>query len=49
VGYVPTSQAYDDPSDYAAWCAPMIYGIFPFRPDAGAILLKRVRALLRGL
>jgi hypothetical protein len=49
VGYIPTSEAYDDPSDYAAWCAPMIYGVFPFRPDAGTILLKRVKALLRGL
>jgi hypothetical protein len=48
VGYIPTRQAYADPLDYGAWCAPAFYGTFPFRPDVGAVLTRSVRRLLRG-
>jgi hypothetical protein len=47
VGYIPTRRAYSDPTDYAAWCAPMFYQLFPFTPDVGARLASRVRTLLR--
>ncbi len=46
VGYIPTRRAFSDPTDYAAWCAPMFYQIFPFRPDAGSLLVGRLRRLL---
>jgi neutral ceramidase len=46
VGYIPTRRAYSDPTDYAAWCAPMFYRLFPFQPDAGARLMIRARSLL---
>lgn len=47
VGYIPTRRAYADPTDYAAWCAPMFYQLFPFREDVGAILARRLRRLLK--
>lgn len=46
IGYIPTRRAYADPTDYAAWCAPMFYRLFPFRQDAGTILVNRLRRLL---
>jgi hypothetical protein len=46
VGYIPTRRAYKDPSDYAAWCAPMFYAVFPFTPDVGARLMGASRRLL---
>ena len=46
VGYIPTRRAYSDPTDYAAWCAPMFYQLFPFTPDVGARLVSRVKSLL---
>lgn len=46
VGYVPTRRTFSDPTDYAAWCAPMFYQLFPFRPDAGPRLVSRLRRLL---
>jgi hypothetical protein len=49
VGYIPTRRAYADPTDYAAWCAPMFYQLFPFTPDVGARLMSRARAHLRQL
>jgi hypothetical protein len=48
VGYIPTRRAFTDPTDYAAWCAPMFYQLFPFRPDVGSLLVGHLRRLLRG-
>ncbi len=46
VGYIPTRDAYDDPSDYAAHCAPKFYALFPFVPDVSEILIREVETLL---
>lgn len=47
IGYIPTRRAYADPTDYAAWCAPMFYQLFPFREDAGERLVATVNRILR--
>ena len=39
VGYIPTRTAFRDRSDYACYCAPMIYQGFPFTPEVEGILL----------
>jgi hypothetical protein len=49
VGYIPTARAFRDPSDYAAWCAPMFYAVFPFAADVGARLGRASRRLLGDL
>jgi hypothetical protein len=46
IGYIPTRRAYADPTDYAAWCAPMFYQLFPFREDAGERLVASVNRIL---
>jgi len=47
IGYIPTRKAYRDPTDYAAWAAPMFYSVFPFTPDVGARLMRASRRVLR--
>ena len=46
VGYIPTRKAYRDPTDYAAWAAPMFDSVFPFTPGVGARLMRAARRVL---
>jgi len=45
-GYVPTEEAFADPADYASWLAPIVYSVFPFRPEIERLVLKESDALL---
>jgi hypothetical protein len=40
IGYFPSRRAFDDPGDYAAYCAPMFYTVFPFTSDLEDIITK---------
>lgn len=46
-GYFPTREAFRDLKDYACYCAPKIYSIFPFTPDIESILIKESQRLFR--
>lgn len=46
VGYFPTTDAYSRSGDYAAYCAPKFYALFPFRSDVSEILMAEARGLL---
>jgi len=47
IGYIPTRKAYRDATDYACYCAPMFYQLFPFTPEIEGIFLRESRKLLR--
>ena len=49
VGYLPTREAYDDPSDYACWCAPRFTTLVPFDAGLEDILVREGRAALAAL
>jgi hypothetical protein len=49
IGYVPAGRDFRDETDYACYCAPMFYQLFPFTSDVERILLGESRALLRSL
>jgi len=49
IGYFPTRGAFEDPGDYACYCAPMFYTVFPFTPDIEDILLRASRDVLDDL
>ena len=46
-GYFPTRSAYDNPDDYACYCAPKFYSIFPFEKEIQSLLLGESRKLLK--
>lgn len=49
VGYLPTGEAYKDPLDYACYCAPKFYSLFPFSPKIESVLLRTSRRLLSSI
>ena len=46
-GYFPTRSAYDNPDDYACYCAPKFYSIFPFKKEIHSLLIGESRKLLK--
>ncbi len=48
IGYLPGREAFADPGDYAAYCAPKFYSLFPFTADLEDILVKEGLALIGG-
>ncbi len=49
IGYVPADRDYRDAADYACYCAPMFYGLFPFAPGVERTFLRETRKALRAL
>jgi hypothetical protein len=49
IGYIPTDKDFRDEADYACYCAPMFYELFPFEPGVERIFLRESRKLLRSL
>jgi hypothetical protein len=49
IGYVPADRDYRDAADYACYCAPMFYQLFPFRPCVERTFLRESRKLLRSI
>jgi hypothetical protein len=49
IGYVPADRDFRDRTDYACYCAPMFYQIFPFAPGVERLFLKSARAALRSI
>ena len=47
IGYVPSDRDFRDRTDYACYCAPMFYELFPFEPGVERTLLKAARRVLR--
>jgi hypothetical protein len=49
IGYIPTDKDFRDAADYACYCAPMFYELFPFAPGIERTFLRESRKALRGL
>ncbi|HMA53486.1 MAG TPA: hypothetical protein VKT17_03445 [Acidobacteriota bacterium] len=49
VGYVPTDRDFRDRTDYACYCAPMFYALFPFRAGVERTFLKAARKAIRSI
>lgn len=49
IGYVPTDKDFRDTADYACYCAPMFYALFPFRAGVERTFLKAARRALRAI
>jgi len=49
IGYVPTDRDFKDKTDYACYCAPMFYQLFPFAAGVERIFLKAARRALRAV
>lgn len=49
IGYVPADRDYRDAADYACYCAPMFYQVFPFAPGVERTFLRETRKALRAL
>ncbi len=49
VGYVPTDKDFRDRADYACYCAPMFYALFPFRAGVERTFLKAARRAIRSI
>jgi len=49
IGYVPTDKDFRDAADYACYCAPMFYELFPFRAGVERLFLKAARKALRSI
>jgi hypothetical protein len=49
VGYLPTKEAFHTENDYACYCAPKFYAVFPFSPKIESILLRAGHELLSSL
>lgn len=49
IGYIPSRGAYRDRSDYACYCAPMFYQLFPFTSDIEGIILRASREVLKAV
>jgi hypothetical protein len=48
-GYLPTREAFRTPNDYACYCAPQFYSVFPFSPETESVLFRAGNALLSSL
>jgi hypothetical protein len=46
VGYIPTSEAYDHASDYAAYAAPRFYHLFPFQRTVQQVVMTACERVL---
>ncbi len=49
IGYVPTDKDFRDAADYACYCAPMFYELFPFRAGVERLFLRSARKALRSI
>lgn len=49
IGYIPSDRDFRDTADYACYCAPMFYQLFPFRPGVERTFLRESRKLLRSI
>jgi hypothetical protein len=49
IGYVPTDCDFRDADDYACYCAPMFYQIFPFERGVERSFLRAGRRALRAI
>lgn len=49
IGYIPTDRDFRDTKDYACYCAPMFYELFPFEPGVERTFLKAARRALRSI
>jgi hypothetical protein len=49
LGYLPTREAFKTLNDYACYCAPRLYAVFPFAPAVESALLRTSRALLASI
>lgn len=49
IGYVPLDKDFRDAADYACYCAPMFYQVFPFEPGVERAFLRETRKALGGL
>jgi hypothetical protein len=49
IGYVPTDKDFRDKADYACYCAPMFYELFPFEPGVERTFLRAARKALRSI
>jgi hypothetical protein len=49
IGYIPTASSFEDTGDYACYCAPRFYTLFPFAADVERIFLKESREALAAL
>ncbi len=49
IGYVPTDRDFRDRADYACYCAPMFYGLFPFAPGVERTFLTAAGRALRSV
>jgi hypothetical protein len=49
IGYVPTDKDFRDAADYACYCAPMFYALFPFEAGIERTFLKAARKAIRSI
>jgi hypothetical protein len=49
IGYIPTDRDFRDRTDYACYCAPMFYELFPFRAGVERSFLAAARRALRAV
>jgi hypothetical protein len=49
IGYIPTDKDFRDTGDYACYCAPMFYALFPFKAGVERLFLKAARKALRSI
>jgi hypothetical protein len=49
IGYIPTRRSFGDSADYACYCAPKFYTLFPFTPDIEKTLIRESDRLLASL
>ena len=49
IGYIPADKDFRDAADYACYCAPMFYQLFPFVPGVERTFLGASRKALRAL
>ena len=46
VGYMPTCEAYSSVDDYACYCAPRCYDVFPYAPEIEQVVLSACKRVL---
>jgi len=49
IGYVPSDRDFRDTADYACYCAPMFYQLFPFEAGVERAFLRAARRTLRSI
>jgi hypothetical protein len=49
IGYIPTDRDFKDTADYACYCAPMFYALFPFEKGVERRFLAAARRALRAI